>query len=84
MSVLAVVRNLVGEVLQIGDRASALMPDAELLGTIPEFDSMAVVSVLTAIEEHFGIFIEDDEITAETFLSLGALTSYVELKLRDQ
>lgn len=52
-----------------------------LLGAIPELDSMAVVSLITALEEQFGITVEDDEIGAATFESLGTLANFVEQKL---
>lgn len=55
--------------------------DTKLLGEIPELDSMAVVSVLTAIEEQFEIEIMDDEVDAEIFENLGALSDFVEGKL---
>ncbi len=45
------VRRILGDALQLGPRADALREDSRLLGAIPEFDSMAVVSVLTMIEE---------------------------------
>jgi len=53
-----------------------------LLGAIPELDSMAVVAVLTALEERFGLAIEDDEIDGSTFASVGALVELVERKLQ--
>ncbi|MCU0766436.1 MAG: phosphopantetheine-binding protein [Gammaproteobacteria bacterium] len=74
------VRQIVGEVLQLGDRTAKLTRDSRLLGALPEFDSMAVVSVLTALEERLGIFIEDDEIGAETFETLGSLVDLVNSK----
>ena len=40
------VRQLIGEILQLGDRAQKFGPDTPLLGSIPEFDSMAVVTLL--------------------------------------
>jgi acyl carrier protein len=43
---------------------------------------MAVVSVITSIEQHFQITIEDDDINAETFTSLGSLTEFVASKLQ--
>lgn len=49
-----------------------------LLGTIPELDSMAVVGILTAIEEEFGVQIEDDTITAEVFSTFGTLADFVD------
>ena len=53
-----------------------------LLGAIPELDSMAVVSVLTSLEERFGLVIDDDEIDGSTFANVGALVELVERKLR--
>ncbi len=80
MSLLAQVKQIVADTLQIDDTKDW---DAEtsLLGAIPEFDSMAVVSIITSIEENLGIFVEDDEISAETFESIGSLTAFVESKL---
>lgn len=69
--------------LQLGERADALTPSSRLLGAIPEFDSMAVVSVLTMIEDEFGVTIADDEISAETFETLGTLTAFVDGKVGD-
>jgi acyl carrier protein len=42
---------------------------------------MAVVGLITALEEHFGIIVDDDEISADTFESLGSLASFVEEKV---
>jgi acyl carrier protein len=53
-----------------------------LLGSIPELDSMAVVNLITTLEEHFGFTIEDDEINADVFGTLGSLTAFVDHKLR--
>ena len=75
------VRNLLGRVLQLGAKTDAFDHLSPLLGALPELDSMAVVHVLTAIEDHFGIAISDDEISAETFTTLGALAEFVESKL---
>jgi acyl carrier protein len=55
--------------------------DVQLLGALPEFDSQAVVTILAAIEEQLGIFIEDDEITAEIFETVGTLVDYIESKI---
>jgi len=55
--------------------------DVQLLGSLPEFDSQAVVAIITTIEEQLGIFIEDDEITAEVFETIGTLVDYLESKI---
>ena len=75
------VRNILKEVLQLGPRADGLQESTSLFGSIPEFDSVAVVTVLTALEDRFGIMIEDDEISGETFETVGNLTRFVDDKL---
>lgn len=52
--------------------------DTPLLGAVPELDSMALVAVLTDIQHRFGIPIEDDEISADVFLTFGALRRFVD------
>jgi acyl carrier protein len=37
--------------------------DSRLLGALPEFDSMAVVAVVTMLEDQFGITVADDELS---------------------
>jgi len=71
------VKQIIGEVLQIGSRVDSFNEDTQLLGSVPEFDSMAVVSILTALEENLGIFIDDDEVSAEIFETVGGLYDFV-------
>ena len=52
-----------------------------LLGAIPEFDSMAVVSIITSLEDSFGFAVDDDEIDASVFETVGTLVAFVEGKL---
>lgn len=75
------VKNVFCDTLGLTGAARSLTADSALMGSIPEFDSMAVVNVLTALEEHFGITVEDDEISAATFETLGSLVNFVERKL---
>jgi acyl carrier protein len=75
------IRNILKDVLQLGQRADGLKETTGLFGSIPEFDSVAVVTVLTALEDRFGILIEDDDISGETFETVGNLTAFVDQKL---
>jgi acyl carrier protein len=75
------VREILSQVLGLGERSHSLHADSTLLGSLPELDSMAVVSVITALEEHFGIVVDDDEISASSFETLGSLARFVEEKL---
>jgi acyl carrier protein len=74
-------KRILGDTLQLGPRANALSTSSRLMGEIPEFDSMAVVSVLTMIEDEFGITVEDDELSAEVFETLGSLAAFVSQKV---
>lgn len=83
MSLQSDVKNILARSLQLGPRADALTAESPLLGAVPELDSMAVVNILTALEDHFGFTVDDDEISAETFATLGTLTKFVEQKLNN-
>ena len=75
------IRQILGDSLQIGDRRDSLNAESVLLGNLPELDSLAVVNLITALEDHYGFYIDDDEVSAETFATLGTLTSFVERKV---
>lgn len=75
------VREILRKTLQLAERADRLTSSTPLLGSIPEFDSMAVVTVLTMIEEEFGIEIDDDEVTADIFDTVGTLADFVSNKV---
>lgn len=74
-------KNILGDTLNLGAQKNFLEADSVLLGGMAELDSMAVVNVIAAMEEHFGIAIEDDEINGKTFETLGSLAAFVESKL---
>jgi acyl carrier protein len=80
-AILDEVKRVLRDALQLGRRADALTSQSQLLGTIPELDSMAVVTVITAVEERFGFTVADDDISAETFATLGSLADFVNEKL---
>lgn len=69
--------DILNSVLQID---KSYQTDTALLGAIAEFDSVAVISVITTLEEQLGISVDDDEISAEVFETFGSLLSFVEQK----
>ena len=81
MQHLETIKTILGDVLALGERKDSLTGNSGLMGSIPEFDSMAVVNVLTALEDHFGFTIDDDEISASTFETVGTLVQFVDDKL---
>lgn len=81
MKYLEEVRNVLADTLNISDLRSSLQADSALLGSIAELDSMAVVSLIAALENYFGLTVDDDEISSATFATLGSLTRFVDQKL---
>lgn len=81
MHVIEEVKQILTTTLNLGARGNALRSETILLGSLPELDSMGVVNVITGLEEHFGIVVEDDEISAGTFETLGSLAAFIEQKL---
>ena len=75
------VLKLLDEVLSLKGRAQSFSDATPLLGSVPELDSMAVVAVITAIEERFGVSVDDDEISGATFATVGTLTAFVDSKI---
>jgi acyl carrier protein len=72
--------QLLLHVLGIGAGARSFNADTPLLGAVPELDSMAVASLLGALEERFGFSIADDEIDGSTFATFGSLVAFVDAK----
>jgi len=74
------VKNILRDSLNLGARADRLTADSPLLGSIPELDSMAVVQIITMIESECGITVDDDELSADVFATLGSLVRFVSEK----
>ena len=81
MNVESAVLRLLDEVLSLDGRSASFGKSTPLLGAIPELDSMAVVSLITALEEAFGIAVDDDDIDGATFATVGSLIDFVEAKV---
>ena len=73
--------TILSDVLGLGDRGAQLRPDSRLMGSVPELDSIGVVNLLTALEDHFGIVVDDDEIHNATFQTVASLSDFVGQKL---
>ena len=76
--IVEILRAVLGEAS--GGRLGISSP---LLGSVAELDSMAVVAVLTAIEERYGFSVNDDEVDGGTFASVASLVEFVRAKLAE-
>ena len=74
-------RAVIGDTLGLPAAQVAGFDEATpLFGTLPELDSMAVASLLTALEERFAMLIEDDDVAAEDFATYGTLLAFARRK----
>ncbi len=73
--------SILDDVLSLDGRGRSFTRETALLGAIPELDSMAVVALITSMEERFGFFVDDDEIDGSAFATVGTLTDFVQGKL---
>ena len=80
MTVQADVLRVLDDVLSLGGRSASFTADTPLLGAIPELDYMAVVTLITTLEEQFGFAVDDDDIDGDTFATVGALVAFVSAK----
>ena len=78
----ATLRALLADTLGLPASRIAKFGEAtELFGALPEFDSMAVATLMTGIEERFAVLIEDDDVDAEDFATFGTLLAFVRRKV---
>lgn len=81
MNTLDQTRELLRHTLNLGERADQLTAESPLLGSLPEFDSMAIVGLVAAMEEQLGVEVDDEDITAEVFETVGSLSGFIEARL---
>lgn len=74
--------TLLDQSLGLNGRARGFNAATPLLGSVPELDSIGVVTVLTALEERYGFTADDDEISGATFATVGSLLDFVQSKTR--
>ena len=73
--------DIIAQTLGIEDRADTLDADTGLFGSLPELDSLAVLELVTRIEDRFDITVGDDEFSGEIFETIGTLAEFVDSKL---
>ena len=81
MNISQAVLQVLDSGLGLGGRTATFSRDTALLDAVPELDSMAVVSLITALEERFSMVIADDDIDSATFATVGSLSDFVGDKL---
>jgi len=81
VSTLDDLKSVLVTTLGIEDRAASIDASTPLFGGLPELDSLAVLDLVTAIEDEFDITIDDEEFSGDIFETLGSLAAFVDQKL---
>lgn len=68
---------IVDEVFSLKGRSATFSRSTPLLGALPELDSMAIVSLITALEDRFAMTVHDDDISGDSFATVGTLVDFV-------
>lgn len=73
-------QHVLAEVLAelLGGDSERYTPGTELFGSLPELDSLALVELITVIEERFGFELDEDDITAEVFGTVDSLAAHID------
>lgn len=72
-----VTRKIVRACLQLGSQADSFDRNTQLLGGLPEFNSLTIAAVVASIEDEFDCEIDDEELTAEIFETMGSLSDFI-------
>lgn len=80
MPKLQLTKEILQTTLQLGDQADSLTRETPLMGHFPQLNSLTVVGVISEIEAQTGCAIDDQEITAEIFETVGTLAAFIHQK----
>lgn len=72
-----IVRGFITQNLGWTGRASELTPDYDLIEN-DVVDSLGIMKLVGLIEDHFGVEIPDEQLVAENFVSIRALSALIE------
>lgn len=73
MNVLQSVLKILDSELNLQGKALAFAEDTKLRGSLPQLDSMAIVSVITALETQLGFEFPEEQLDGALFETVGTL-----------
>lgn len=79
MEALNLARKVLATNLQL--ELDQLTADTEVLGNFPQFNSLTIVSVIGSIEDELDCVIDDDDITADIFVTVGDLAEFIAARM---
>ena len=70
--------NLIVQKLDANVRLEDIQPDTALLESGLKLNSLAIVDMITAVEEEFGIQFGEDDLNMDAFASVAALARIID------
>lgn len=78
------VRTIIADRLDVNISREEIEPDSGLLEDGLGLDSIAIVELITLIEEHFGFKFDEDGLNMEAFESVSTLAEYIQRQLEPE
>ncbi len=79
MTIESIVERFILEEILIGDNRTKIDPDESLVSS-NVIDSLAILRLISFLEEEFGIQVDDEELVPENFETLNEIKAFVENK----
>ena len=79
MNIEETVERFVIDELIVGDSQMKLDPNQSLVSS-GVIDSLAILRLISFLEEKFGVVVEDDEVVPENFETINVIKAFVEAK----
>jgi acyl carrier protein len=83
MNIEATIERFIVDELMMGNGQTKIDPDQSLISS-GVVDSLALLRLITFIEEQFGVVVEDDEVIPDNFQSINVMKGLVEQKLHER
>ena len=84
MDLRAPILRILDDTLGLQGKALGFDRSTRLLGALPELDSMAVLAIITNLENHFGMSFYDDDLDGSAFATVGSLIDLTAQTLAQQ
>lgn len=80
MDIESTVERFIVDELIVGDKSTKLDPEQSLI-TSGVIDSLALLRLITFIEEKFGVSVQDEDVVPENFETIKIIREYVEARM---
>ncbi len=80
MDIESTIEKFVVDELILGAKGTKLDPDSSLINS-GVIDSLALLRLITFIEEKFGVTVDDTEVVPENFETINIMKGFIEAKL---